>query len=123
MGTIAFAVSSMAPSSAAASPAGSVAASPAGSPGLPIVAPDAFYVAGGPVAAGPTGAILASVELAAPPGARKWAVIYRSTGVAGMPVGVSGLDPCAGRAGHLSAPRPLRGPRHLRFGRRLCAVA
>ena len=34
---------------------------------------------------------LASLELQAPEGARKWAVIYRSSGYDGSPVGVSGL--------------------------------
>jgi len=64
---------------------------PASPRALPLVAPDSFYAAGGAVAAGPAGEILAQVELAAPAGIRTWAVIYRSTGYTGAPVGVSGL--------------------------------
>ena len=58
---------------------------------LPALPPDSFYATGGPVATGPAGEILARMELQAPAGARKWAVIYRSTGYDGSPVGVSGL--------------------------------
>jgi alpha-beta hydrolase superfamily lysophospholipase len=64
---------------------------PSVGPALPVLPPDSFYTAGGPVTAGPAGEILASLELQAPEGARKWAVIYRSTGYEGTPVGVSGL--------------------------------
>ncbi len=64
---------------------------PASTQALPRVAPDSFYAAGGVVDAGPAGEILAQVELVAPAGIRKWAVIYRSTGYAGAPVAVSGL--------------------------------
>ncbi len=70
---------------------------------LPVIAPDSFYAAGGPTSAGPPGEVLARLELRAPAGARKWAVIYRSTGMDGSPVGVSGLmvasaDPIAADA-------------------------
>ncbi len=58
---------------------------------LPELPPADLYAAGGPVAAGPAGSILAQVELRAPQGARKWAVIYRSTSYDGSPIGVSGL--------------------------------
>jgi alpha-beta hydrolase superfamily lysophospholipase len=58
---------------------------------LPILPPESLYAAGGPVPAGPAGEILAQVELRAPEGARKWAVIYRSTSFDGSPIGVSGL--------------------------------
>ena len=58
---------------------------------LPILPPESLYAAGGPVAAGPVGEILDQAELRAPEGTRKWAVIYRSTGLDGAPIGVSGL--------------------------------
>ena len=82
-------------------PAPSLGADPSGVPSavpavstasaLPVLPPDSFYAAGGPVGAGPAGEILARIELQAPEGVRKWAVIYRSTGYDGSPVGVSGL--------------------------------
>ena len=59
--------------------------------GLPALPPESLYASGGPVQPGPIGEILAQVELRAPEGVRKWAVIYRSTGLDGSPVGVSGL--------------------------------
>jgi hypothetical protein len=86
----------------------------AASPTLPIVAPAAFYAAGGPVSAGPSGEILASLELAAPPGARKWAVIYRSTGAAGSPVGVSGV--ILAPDGPATSPRPVISLAHATSG-------
>ncbi len=58
---------------------------------LPVLPPPVLYAAGGPVAPGPAGEILAQIELRAPQGVRKWAVIYRSTSYDGSPVGVSGL--------------------------------
>lgn len=58
---------------------------------LPVLPPDSLYAAGGPVVAGPAGEILAQVELAAPAGARTWAVVYRSSDAQGSPIGVSGL--------------------------------
>jgi pimeloyl-ACP methyl ester carboxylesterase len=58
---------------------------------LPVLPPESFYASGGPVEPGPIGEILDRVELQAPDGARKWAVIYRSTALDGTPVGVSGL--------------------------------
>lgn len=94
----------------AGSPAAIPSAVPTSASALPLVAPDAFYAAGGPVAAGPSGEILASIELVAPPGARKWAVIYRSTSIDGSPVGVSGvilapLEPA-------TSPRPVLAVAH-----------
>jgi Secretory lipase len=58
---------------------------------LPGVAPLPFYeqdplsVDGGP------GSLISAVELAAPPGTRGWAILYRSTGPDGRPIAVSGL--------------------------------
>lgn len=75
-------------------------------PELPVLPPASFYEAGGPVAAGPAGEILARMELRAPEGARKWAVIYRSTGYDGRPVGVSGLMVASAEA--LAPGAPLR---------------
>lgn len=63
------------------------AASPAP---LPVVPPPEFYDPG-PVAAGPDGELLDAVELAAVPGLRQWAILYRSPGPGGSPAAVSGL--------------------------------
>ncbi|MFO1540050.1 MAG: lipase family protein [Chloroflexota bacterium] len=67
--------------------AGAVGASPAP---LPVVPPPEFYDPR-PIAPGPDGALLASLELAAAPGLRQWAILYRSPGPDGTPAAVSGL--------------------------------
>jgi len=70
------AVSSALPAVSSAPPAVS-SAPPAVSSAPPVLPPDSFYAAGGPVGAGPAGEILGRIELQAPEGVRKWAVIYR----------------------------------------------
>jgi pimeloyl-ACP methyl ester carboxylesterase len=60
-------------------------------PALPLVPPLDFYAAEPPRFDGPPGSLIEALELQAPPGVRAWAVLYRSIGVAGSPVGVSGL--------------------------------
>ncbi|NJD29557.1 MAG: hypothetical protein FIA92_14860 [Chloroflexi bacterium] len=60
-------------------------------PPLPSVPPAVFYEAGETGLAGPPGSLIDALELEAPPGIRVWAVLYRSTGLDGTPVPVSGL--------------------------------
>jgi len=57
---------------------------------LPAVPPDAFYRLD-PVPAGPDGELLRSVQLFAPGDFEMWAILYRSTGLDGEPIAVSGL--------------------------------
>jgi len=59
--------------------------------GLPLVPPLAFYETLAARLEGPSGSLIDALELQAPPGIRAWAVLYRSTGVDGSSVGVSGL--------------------------------
>ena len=58
---------------------------------LPLVPPLAFYETRTANVEGPPGSLIDSLELNAPPGVRAWAVLYRSAGVGGSTVGVSGL--------------------------------
>jgi pimeloyl-ACP methyl ester carboxylesterase len=58
---------------------------------LPLVPPPAFYEADAANLPGPPGSLIDALELEAPAGVRAWAVLYRSTGLDGSPVGVSGL--------------------------------
>ncbi|MEZ0239247.1 MAG: lipase, partial [Chloroflexota bacterium] len=58
---------------------------------LPLAPPLAFYESDPSTLAGPPGSLIDALELAAPEGIRAWAVLYRSTGVDGSAVGVSGL--------------------------------
>jgi len=57
---------------------------------LPAVPPDDFYVLD-TVPAGPDGELLRSVQLFAPGDFEMWAILYRSTGLDGEPIAVSGL--------------------------------
>jgi len=77
---------------ASASPSASEVPSPSGSPGLPTVARDALYYPE-PLAyeVATPGQNIITTELAAPPGARAWFVVYASTGLDGKPVPVSGI--------------------------------
>ncbi|MFN8623684.1 MAG: lipase family protein [Chloroflexota bacterium] len=104
---------------AAASPAtsGAPAATPAATTpakaDLPSVAPDDFYVLD-PVPPGPPGELLRSQELYAPDGYRLWAILYRSTGLQGEPIAVSGLavaqDPATVLDGPVGARRQVTAP-------------
>lgn len=58
---------------------------------LPLVPPLAFYESRAARLAGPPGSLIDAIELEAPAGIRAWAVLYRSIGIGGSPVGVSGL--------------------------------
>ena len=78
-------------------------------PPLPPVAPDDFYLLD-PVPSGPSGELLRSVELFAPDGLRQWAILYRSTGLDGEPIAVSGL--VLAPAGPVAEPRPVLGLAH-----------
>ena len=60
-------------------------------PAHPIVPPPAFYETDSWKLAGAPGSLIDALELKAPPGIRAWAVVYRSTGFDGAPIGVSGL--------------------------------
>lgn len=84
-----------APGSAPSPPVPTPAAAGAG-PGVSGVsgasgASGAFYDLGRPVGEGPPGEILRIRELAALQGGRLWVVLYRSTGLDGSPIAVSGL--------------------------------
>ncbi|HYN69417.1 MAG TPA: lipase family protein [Candidatus Eisenbacteria bacterium] len=57
----------------------------------PAVPPLAFYETEAANLDGPPGSLIDAVELEAPAGIRAWAVLYRSTGLDGAPIGVSGL--------------------------------
>jgi pimeloyl-ACP methyl ester carboxylesterase len=82
--------SSMAPTSGAASP--STLPSPSDNPALPDApAPIYYYPTADAVAAATPGEITRSLEIRASPGMRAWFVVYRSTGLNGKPVAVSGL--------------------------------
>jgi alpha-beta hydrolase superfamily lysophospholipase len=57
----------------------------------PLTPPPSFYEPPPDVLAGPPGSVIDRLELHAPPGLRGWAVLYRSTGISGEPIAVSGL--------------------------------
>ncbi len=57
---------------------------------LPAAPPAAFYVPPDPLPPGEPGDLLRAVEVAAPSGTRAWAILYRSSGLAGEPIVVSG---------------------------------
>jgi hypothetical protein len=76
---------------------------------LPDVPSVDFYLLD-PVPPGPSGQLLRSVELFAPEGLRQWAILYRSTGLAGEPIAVSGL--VLAPAGPVAEPRPVLGLAH-----------
>ena len=111
---------------------------------LPAVPPDAFYLLD-PVPAGPDGELLRCDASVRPVRLPMWAILYRSTGLDGEPIAVSGLvvrarprrrrprasrarswpSPTARRASRTSAPRPAipikrrRGHRRGLPGRRM----
>lgn len=73
-------------------------------PALPDVAPDEFFAIA-TVPPGPAGELLDSEELFAPDGLRLWTIAYRSTGLDGEPIAVSGL--LLAPADPADSPRPV----------------
>lgn len=58
---------------------------------LDVAPPDFYHPAADHVAAATPGQLLATVEIRAPQRMRAWTVLYRSTGLDGQPVAVSGI--------------------------------
>lgn len=65
--------------------------SPVNAGELPLAPPADFYEVAESALDGPPGSLVDALELDAPPATRAWAILYRSTGLDGSSVPVSGL--------------------------------